>query len=191
MRVSPLIVAVLFGAWIAPAAAQPPSTLPPYILTYTQPLAPPAVKLVQQHLRQQGIYTGQIDGQWGPDSQAALERFQQTHGLQVSGQLNQATVAILGIPPEQLLSAGAPPASAANAPLVAGDALSRASVQAIQSRLRDLNFYNGSTDGIWGAATQQAIERVQQGRGLQVNGQLNPATIAALGLDPNMLMPSR
>ena len=41
-----------------------------------------------------------------------------------------------------------------------------------------------------GGATQQAIERFQQGRGLQANGQLNPATIAALGLDPNMLVPS-
>ena len=57
--------------------------------------------------------------------------------------------------------------------------------------LRGLNFYTGPVDGIWGAATQQAIERFQQGRGLQVNGQLNPATIAALGLDPNVLVPSR
>jgi peptidoglycan hydrolase-like protein with peptidoglycan-binding domain len=191
MRIAPLIVAALFGAWIAPSAAQPSSTQTPYTLTYTQPLAPPAVKLVQQHLRQQGAYAGRIDGQWGPDSQAALERFQQTHGLQVTGQLNPATIASLGIPSEQLLSASAPPASVMNATLVAGDALSRASVQAIQSRLRDLNFYNGPTDGIWGAATQQAIERFQQGRGLQVNGQLNPATIAALGLDPNLLEPSR
>jgi peptidoglycan hydrolase-like protein with peptidoglycan-binding domain len=191
MRMSPLIVAALLGAWIAPAAAQPPSIQTPYTLTYTQPLAPPAVKLVQQQLRQEGAYTGRIDGIWGADSQAALARFQQTHGLQVTGQLNQATVASLGIPPEELLSAGAPPASAASATLVAGDALSRASVQAIQSRLRDLNFYNGPTDGIWGAATQQAIERFQQGRGLHVNGQLNPAAIAALGLDPNILQPSR
>src|SRR5262245_7746849 len=105
MRMSPLIVAALLGAWIAPRAAQAASTSTPYTLTYTQPLAPPAVKLVQQHLHQQGAYTGRIDGQWGPDRQTALERFQQTHGLQVTGQLNQAPVASLGIPPEQLLSA--------------------------------------------------------------------------------------
>jgi Putative peptidoglycan binding domain len=101
-----------------PTAAQPPSTLPPYTLTYTQPLAPPALQLVQQRLRQQGAYNGRIDGIWGPDSQAALGRFQQTHGLQVTGQLNQATIASLGIPAEQLLNPGQPPTSAANATLV-------------------------------------------------------------------------
>jgi peptidoglycan hydrolase-like protein with peptidoglycan-binding domain len=42
-------------------------------------------------------------------------------------------------------------------------------------------------DGNWGAGTQAAIERFQQGRGLQPTGQINPATAQALGLDPNNL----
>ena len=42
---------------------------------------------------------GRADGVWGPDSQAALERFQQARGLQVTGQLNQATAATLGLDP--------------------------------------------------------------------------------------------
>ena len=37
------------------------------------------------------------------------------------------------------------------------------------------------------AGTQAAIERFQQGRGLQATGQINPATAQALGLDPNNL----
>jgi peptidoglycan hydrolase-like protein with peptidoglycan-binding domain len=191
MRISALTIAWLLGASIAPAAAQTSSAQAPPVLTYTQPLAPQAMQAVQQRLHQQGAYNGRIDGIWGPDSQAALERFQQTHGLQVTGQLNQATVAMLGVPLEQLLAPAQPTTAAANVAPPAGGNLSRASVQAIQSRLRDLNFYNGPTDGIWGAETQQAIERFQQGRGLQPNGQLNPATIAALGLDPNTLTPSR
>lgn len=192
MRTASLTVAsFLAAALIAPATAQPvqPQTPPP--LTYMQPLAPQAVQLVQQNLQRQGVYNGRIDGVWGPDSQAALERFQQTHGLQVTGQLNQATAVTLGVPTDQLLTAGQPtPPPGAAAP-VAADTLSRASIRAIQSRLHDLNFYRGPADGLWGGATQQAIERFQQGRGLQANGQLNPATIAALGLDPNMLVPSR
>lgn len=175
----------MIAALLAPAAAQTP------VLVYTQPLSPQGVQLVQQRLRQQGAYAGRIDGIWGADSQAALERFQQTRGLQVTGGLNQATAATLGLPVEQLLAAGQPGPAPAAAQPVAGNALSRTSVEAIQNRLRGLNFYNGPVDGIWGAATQQAIERLQQGRGLQVNGQLNPATVAALGLDPNAMVPSR
>jgi peptidoglycan hydrolase-like protein with peptidoglycan-binding domain len=187
MRTLPLIFCSIFAAAIAPAMAQPASPA----LTYVQPLTPQAVQMVQQRLQQQSGYTGQIDGVWGADSQAALERFQQSHGLQVTGQMNQATVATLGIVPDQLLTAGQPVAPVATAVSIAGNTLSRSAVRAIQERLRALNFYNGPLDGIWGGATQQAIERFQQGRGLQVNGQLNPATIGALGLDPNMLVPSR
>ena len=58
----------------------------------------------------------------------------------------------------------------------------------MQARLRELNFYSGNPDGVMGADTQAAIEHFQQGRGLSANGQLNAATIAALGLDPNTLM---
>lgn len=181
-----IIAAVWAAVWAAaPAAAQVPA------LVYSQPLTPQGVQLVQQRLQQQGAYSGRIDGIWGADSQAALERFQQTRGLQVTGGLNQATAATLGVPVEQLLAAGQPGSVPAAAQPIAGGALSRASVEAIQTRLRGLNFYTGPVDGIWGAATQQAIEQFQQGRGLQVNGQLNPATIAALGLDPNALVQPR
>ena len=57
----------------------------------------------------------------------------------------------------------------------------------VQSRLRTLGFYRGQVDGTWGAGTQAAIERFQQGRGLQPTGQINPATPQAMGLDPNNL----
>jgi peptidoglycan hydrolase-like protein with peptidoglycan-binding domain len=59
------------------AGAQTPAPL-----TYSQPLTPQAIKEIQQRLRQLGLYSGAPDGVWGPDSQAALERFQQSRGLQ-------------------------------------------------------------------------------------------------------------
>ena len=46
-------------------------------------------------------------------------------------------------------------------------------------------------DGAWGASTQAAIERFQQGRGLQATGQMNPATARELGLDPANLGAAR
>jgi peptidoglycan hydrolase-like protein with peptidoglycan-binding domain len=156
-----------------PATAQ---TAPP--LVYVQPLPQQSVQAVQDRLRQAGTYAGRVDGIWGPDSQAALERYQQAHQLQVTGQFNQATAATLGLDPGALL------AVPATVPTPPADQLRPTSVRAIQARLRSLGFYSGAVDGIWGAGTQAAIERFQQGRGLQPNGQLNPATIAAMNLTP-------
>jgi len=163
-----------------PAAAQP--TPPP--LAYIQPLPTPAVLNVQDRLRQAGTYTGRIDGIWGADSQAALERFQQTHQLQVTGQLNQATVATLGLDPSALLPA--PVAAAAPSPSPA-DHLLPASVRAVQARLRTLGLYGGAVDGVWGEGTAVAIANFQRGRGLQPDGQLGPATVTAMGLAPDGL----
>jgi peptidoglycan hydrolase-like protein with peptidoglycan-binding domain len=151
-------------------------------LTYSQPLSPAGVSAVQQRLKQAGAYAGNTDGLWGRDSAAALERFQRSHGL-VAGPLNQATVATLGLNPAELLAAA--PAGVASTPAGAAEPLAPEAVRAVQGRLRQLGFYTGQIDGLWGASMQSAIKEFQQGRGLQATGQLNPATMTALGLDPN------
>jgi peptidoglycan hydrolase-like protein with peptidoglycan-binding domain len=165
----------------SPAAAQ--QTPPP--LAYVQPVPPTAVQSVQDRLRQVGVYNGRIDGIWGADSQAALERFQQSNQLQVTGQLNQATVATLGLDPGSFLAA--PLAAAPPPPLPPADHLLPASVRAVQARLRALGFYSGAVDGVWGQGTAIAIENFQRGRGLQPDGQLGPATVTAMGLVPDTL----
>ncbi|MDO9711004.1 peptidoglycan-binding domain-containing protein [Paracraurococcus lichenis] len=177
---APLAVAALLSA---PALSQQAPSL-----LYIQPLAPAAVTQVQEKLRQAGAYTGKADGVWGPDSQAALERFQMTHGLVASPQLNPATAATLGLSPSQLLAAGPGAGPAPGTPAaMATEPLSPAAVRNLQGRLKGLGFYKGEVDGTWGAETQSAIERFQQGRGLQATGQVNPVTAQALGLDPNNL----
>jgi peptidoglycan hydrolase-like protein with peptidoglycan-binding domain len=138
---------------------------------------------VQDHLRQAGVYNGQIDGIWGADSEAALERFQQAHQLQVTGQLNQATAATLGLNPNSLLAA--PAATTAQTP--PPDRLQSSSVRALQARLGSLGFYSGPVDGVWGQGTESAVEKFQRSRGLQADGQLGPATVTALGLTPDVL----
>jgi peptidoglycan hydrolase-like protein with peptidoglycan-binding domain len=76
---------VLAGSLVLTALSALPATAQPAgaSLAYVQPLPGPAVQSVQERLRQAGIYAGRIDGVWGADSQAALERFQQAHQLQV------------------------------------------------------------------------------------------------------------
>jgi len=182
--------AILAGLLLAsPVLVPRASAQPAPGLTYMQPLSPAALMSVQERLRQMGAYAGRVDGVWGPDSQSALERFQQGRGLQVSGQLNQATAATLGLNPVELLAARPGPATSTDAAALAAtsNTLSRGAVRNVQSRLRALGFYRGQVDGAWGAGTQSAIERFQQGRGLQPTGQINPATAQAMGLDPNNL----
>jgi peptidoglycan hydrolase-like protein with peptidoglycan-binding domain len=154
-------------------------------LAYIQPVPPAAVQAVQDHLRSAGAYNGAVDGVWGPDSFAALQRFQASHQLQVTGQLNQATAAALGLDPAALLGtqqAAVPP------PVPPAETLRPSSVRAIQERLRSLGFYTGGVDGTWGQSTQSAVAQFQQNRGLQPNGQLNPATATAMGLSPDSLL---
>jgi peptidoglycan hydrolase-like protein with peptidoglycan-binding domain len=170
-----ILLAVMAGA--APAGAQPAQPL-----SYVQPLTPDAVGTVQQRLRSAGVYTGRVDGVWGPDSATALQRYQQSHQLQVTGQMNQATAATMGLDPGTLVAAAQPAP-----PPPPGDQLRPASVRALQARLGSLGFYRGAVDGIWGQSTENAVEAFQQGRGLQPNGQLNPATVSALGLSPDAL----
>lgn len=171
--------ALLSASFAASAVSQP---VPP--LSYVQPVAPAAVQSVQERLRDAGAYTGASDGVWGPDSNAALQRFQASHQLQVTGQLNQATAATLGLDPATFLGsqqASLPP------PAPPSDRLQPSSVRAIQSRLRTAGFYNGAVDGVWGQSTEAAVERFQQARGLQPNGQLNQATLGTMGLASDSL----
>ena len=53
------------------------------------------LRAVQQFLKDQGYYYGQADGQPGNDTAAAIKRFQIRNGLQVTGALNQETLAAI------------------------------------------------------------------------------------------------
>ena len=168
-------MAVVLGAGTAFAQSPPP-------LSFVQPLSPSATVVVQERLQAAGVYSGAADGVWGPESQQALDRFQQQRGLAVTGAMNLATAQALGVGMPRLL----PPAEPAVVPPAAAP-LSERAVRIVQNRLRGLGFYRGAADGIWGAGTQQALERFQRGRGIEATGQINPVTAQALGLNPNNL----
>lgn len=56
------------------------------------------VKKIQRKLAEQGYYGGAIDGIIGPQTREALRNFQRAHRLPVTGHLDEATIAALGIP---------------------------------------------------------------------------------------------
>jgi peptidoglycan hydrolase-like protein with peptidoglycan-binding domain len=123
------------------------------------------VRDAQQRLRTLGLYNGPDDGLWGPETQAAVQRFQQSRGMPVTSRLDNPTVSAIR--------------SAKSTPITLSDPTD---VRTIQNRLRQLNFYNGPADGVWGPGTQVALENFQRARGLPV-GQMTAATVGAMGID--------
>jgi peptidoglycan hydrolase-like protein with peptidoglycan-binding domain len=163
---------------VASGPATPPAATPPEAAQATDPTA---VRTVQNRLHQLGFFNDPADGVWGPSTQVALENFQRARGLEVSGQLTPPTVAAMGFEPGSF-----PPRSTASA----AEPLDPAVVKSAQRELRRLGFYRGTADGVWGARSQDALARFQQSRGLQASGEFNPATLSALGFDPNNLAAS-
>jgi peptidoglycan hydrolase-like protein with peptidoglycan-binding domain len=56
-------------------------------------------RIVQQRLKDQGFYYGEVDGQGGDETSAAIRRYQIRYGLKVTGQLNDETLHSLGVSP--------------------------------------------------------------------------------------------
>jgi peptidoglycan hydrolase-like protein with peptidoglycan-binding domain len=55
-------------------------------------------------------------------------------------------------------------------------------VQAVQTELTQLGYYNGLVDGIFGPATRDAVAKYQIDKQLNVTGSLSPDTLQSLGL---------
>lgn len=54
-------------------------------------------------------------------------------------------------------------------------------VSALQSRLAQLGYWVGTTDGYFGDSTQQAVYALQKAAGISADGTVGPQTTAALG----------
>lgn len=83
-----------------------PSPTPGAAAATAQPTKPAAkrsrvsreqVTAVQQALKDRGHDPGEIDGALGPKTRAALREFQKKEGLKVSGRIDSATLARLGV----------------------------------------------------------------------------------------------
>lgn len=55
-------------------------------------------------------------------------------------------------------------------------------VKQIQTKLRDLGYYNGSIDSVYGSQTKSAVTRFQRAKGLTADGVAGPKTLSALGI---------
>jgi peptidoglycan hydrolase-like protein with peptidoglycan-binding domain len=179
-QLGPVTADALRDARVPTASAAAPRPAPARVaaLPVTDPTA---VRAVQNRLRQLGFYDGAADGVWGVGTQSAVEQFQRSKGLNVSGEITPQTASAMGLDPASFA-----PGRLANV----AEPLNPAVVKRIQTKLRQAGFYSGAVDGVWGARSEEAVERFQRARGFEPSGQLTPPTIAALGLDPNNLAES-
>ncbi len=142
------------------------------------------IRAAQTRLLKLGYYKGKVDGSGGSMTCAAIRRFQVAEKLKVTGELNQQTIAQLGI--DKAVPA---PSYKAIGGLFAGSPLSRAGSEAqvaairqAQAKLAALGFYGGMHNGLPSEALSTAIKDWQLANGRRNTGKLDAATIQGLDL---------
>jgi peptidoglycan hydrolase-like protein with peptidoglycan-binding domain len=83
--------------------------------------------------------------------------------------------------PACTMNSGHPSGTAYMAPMATPE-LSPGMVRQVQTSLQQQGIYQGNIDGLWGPATQSAVQSYQQLHGLTASGQLNSTTLASLNL---------
>lgn len=140
-------------------------------------LSSDSVYRLELRLAELGYFAGESDGTFDGDTRAALERFQQGNGLEVTGSLDDATLERVNgddaVSRQAFLEAYAQRAAEGET-LRQGD--SGAAVKEVQTRLKALGFFSDRADGAFGEATLQAVERFQQANGLEQSGEVDGAT---------------
>ena len=140
-------------------------------VTLKQGMSGDAVKRLQNRLIELGYMTGTADGSFGASTKTAVAAFQRKAGLDADGIAGPTTLAVL-------YDADAPSATPTDDTLEQGD--SGDAVKALQKRLIELGYMNGTADGDFGSATKAAVKLFQKQAGLTVDGVAGPGTQSAL-----------
>ncbi len=152
---------------------------------------------IQRELARLGLYTGTIDGLYGPRTKAAIATWQTAAGIAATGEPTPALLAALSKPVAAAAPATAPvPAvvkQAASTDEVAA-AVARAQelereqaaaalgkkLRQVQEALNLIGYGPLTADGQLSQATSDAVRRFQLDNGLPVTGELSDKVVARL-----------
>lgn len=151
-----------------------------------------AVRRLQQRLKELRYYAGEIDGDFGTSTEAAVKAFQAAHGLKVDGKAGDSTM-------QRLFSADAKKAGSGSQPTAPGPATpipfyvnvtpapgggyvtlregtSGTLVRNLQQALKDQGYFRLTVDGLYGVGTTESVREFQRRKGLSQDGVAGPAT---------------
>jgi peptidoglycan hydrolase-like protein with peptidoglycan-binding domain len=154
-----LISSLLLTAFAAATMASASAADAPYVNAGT-------VRQAQKTLNDRGFRTGGVDGRMGPQTQAALVNFQRAEKLQPTGKLDRQTLAALGIQKTD-----------------AAQKYGAATIRKAQETLNARGYKAGAPNGVLGETTRSALRAFQKSENIVVTGNLNPRTLARLGID--------
>ena len=144
-------------------AAETPTAASELLITgdgYGHPRGSKPVRVLQRRLRTLGLRPGAVDGLFGPQTRAAVERFQHAAGLQVDGIVGPQTRGTLRRASAPMLGRGAGYAKPGGS----------IRVRVLQRQLRRLGFRPGPIDGLYGPRTAAAVARYQRDQGAPSDG---------------------
>ena len=126
-----------------------------------------AILQAQRQLKALGFNPGDIDGNFGSQTEAAVRAYQQKYRLPETGKLDEAT--LRSLLPERT--------QATPAPVGPSD---RELVRRAQRQLKALGFNPGGVDGNFGSQTEAAVRAYQQAYRLPETGRLDDVTLRSL-----------
>jgi len=134
---------------------------------FLNPDSPQDATQIQNRLRQLGFFQGPVDGQFGEQSKNALSRFVAAGGIEEDG-LWTLEVQKKLFAKQVTLNTG---------PISSGDKLldprRKSDARLIQTRLRELGFYSGKIDGLFGQGSYRALENYTLATGAPGSGKWN------------------
>ncbi|MBQ9264059.1 MAG: peptidoglycan-binding protein [Clostridia bacterium] len=168
-----------------------------------------AVRTVQRKLKELGYYKGDVDGDYGEATTAAVQAFQRANGLTADGIAGSSTFAKLYSSSAKTARQAAatatpkptrrPTATPRRTPTPLppntymrvtaapnGDyatlrrGYTGSPVTRMQQELKKQGYYTGNVDGVFGEGTENAVKAFQRSNGLNTDGVAGPATLRAL-----------
>ena len=136
---------------------------------------------LQTALVKLGYNTNGVDGRFGAGTQRAVISFQKDNGLEADGLAGTKTLELLYA---KVNGSGSSSGSSSGTSTGLTRTLRRGytgdDVIAVQERLKELGYYTGSIDGVYGSGSIAAATAFQKNNGLKVDGLTGQSTYAAL-----------
>ena len=121
------------------------------------------VLAMQNRLIELGYLTGDVDGSFGPKTEEAIKAAQAAFGMEQTGIADNAFQ-------QKLYEGAAVNASQATGFVTLTDGSTGDAVKRLQSRLKELGYYDGRIDGGFGPMMVAAVKKAQEAFGMEQTG---------------------